>query len=69
MSTQEGSLSSHCLVLVCFLACLRDRFPEEILQIECLVEGQELGVEYHTQKTETQQSDIDSSQKEGLYRG
>ena len=34
--------------------CQRDRFPKKILQVECLVEGQRLGAEYHLQKTESQ---------------
>ena len=34
--------------------CLRDRFPDNILQIECSVEGQRPGTKYHPQKTETQ---------------
>ena len=48
---------------------LTDRFPEKILQIECLMEGQRLGAEYRPRKIETQSSDTESSQKEVLCRG
>ena len=56
MSTGGGPQFYHCLV--CFPAsrsgCLRDRFPEKILQIECLVQRWRLGAESHLQKTETE---------------
>ena len=43
---------------VCFppfkSGCLRVKVSVKILQIECSLEGQRLGAEYHTQKTETQ---------------
>ena len=52
MSAWGGPQSYHCLI--CLPAsrsgCLRDRLPEKILQIECLVEGQKLGAEYCPQK-------------------
>ena len=42
---------------------------EKILQLECSMEGQRLGAEYHPKKIETQSSDTESSQKEVLCRG
>ena len=56
MSARERPLSYRCC---CFFpafrsGCLRGRFPEKILQIECSMEGQRPGAEYHPQKTETQ---------------
>ena len=61
------------LSLSCFPAsrsgCLTDRFPEKILQIECSMEGQRLGAEYHPLKFDIQSNNTESSQKEVLCRG
>ena len=73
MSAGGGLLFYHWSIQVCFPAsrsgCLTDRFAEKILQIERSLDGQRLGAKYRPQKTETQQSDTESSQKEVLCRG